>query len=613
MEGSEEIDLLIVGAGNEPFARNNDSGFLSLTDITNLGLHGLAMAKTYLQVHPNGRLLVMDQAKSVGGSWAKERLYPGLKTNNIIGSYEFGDFPMVPERYGAKFHGHIPGEVVHAYFCDVVAHYGIDLCLRLETRVQSATLRTDGRWLMRVESINEQQQHADTLVAAKIVIATGLTSEPYIPTFPGQGDFCGLVLHSKQLKEQTDNLASRKNVVVLGGNKSAWDVCYTAARSGSQVHMLIRPTGGGPSYLWPREFSWGLFNLSLAKLSATRLFVSFDPTLYGKRGRLAFLWYFLHRTLLGQKVCQFFWTRLDAHIKKLNEYNSHPELQKLEPWTSPFWMGNSLSIHNYDTNWFDLVREGKISIHIADLASLSNGRVQLSTGETLDADALVCCTGWKTVPTIQFDTSCVREGACLRIAKGTGTGDSIAAEWQINRDISYLRSIPRRAGNAPAIPEGQIPQQPSSFYQLYRMVIPSQPVFVEKNNLAFIGLHSSVHAVLVAQAQALWITAFFDNKIRHLNPPHINIKAVQYSSILEGIYGRFRRPKECGGAAGKYPDLVFDTLPYVDTLLRDLGLAPNRKSSWFKELFEVYLPQDYRGITEEWRGMNMKGNCEGVF
>ncbi|KAJ5621147.1 hypothetical protein N7510_005131 [Penicillium lagena] len=516
MEGSEGIDLLIVGAG----------------------LHGLAMAKTYLQVHPNGRLLVMDQAKSVGGSWAKERLYPGLKTNNTIGSYEFGDFPMVPERYGVKAHGHIPGEVVHAYFCDVVVHYGIDSYLRLETRVQSATLGADGRWSMRVESIKESQQRADTLVAAKIAIATGLTSEPYIPTFPGQEDFGGLVLHSKQLKEETDNLGSCKSLVVLGGNKSAWDVCYAAAQSGSQVHMVIRPTGGGPSYLWPREFSWGSFKLSLAKLSATRLFVSFDPTPYGKIGCLALLRHFLHQTLVGQKVCQFFWTRLDAHIKKLNGYHTHPELQKLEPWTTPFWMGNSLSIHNYDTNWFDFVREGKISIHIADLAYLSKGRVHLSTGEMLDADALACCTGWKTVPTIQFDTSCAMERARLGIAKGAGTCNSVGTEWEISRLISYLSSVPRRVGNAPAIQEGQIPQLSSS-YQLYRMVIPSQPVFLEKKNLAFIGLHSSVHAVLVAQAQALWIMAFFDDKIRHLSPLHINIKAVEYRSFQEGIYERY--------------------------------------------------------------------------
>ena len=586
------------------FSSNIASQFILFTHIINPGLHGLAMAKTFLQVHPNGKLLVVDQAKSVGGSWAKERLYPGLKTNNVFGSYEFGDFPMVPERYGATSQGHIPGEVVHAYFCDVAAYYGIDSRLRLQTKVKSATLQEDGRWRVELESISGPQQRVSTLVASRIVVATGLTSEPYIPTFPGQEDFGGLILHSKQLKQEADNLRSRRNVVVLGGNKSAWDVCYAAARSGSQVHMVMRPTGGGPSYLWPREFSWGPFKLSLAKLSATRLFIPFDPTPYGKSGPFAFLRDFIHRTPFGQRVSQFFWNRLDARIKGLNGYDTHPEMRKLEPWTTPFWMGNSLSIHNYDTPWFDLVREGKVKIHVANLASLSKGRVHLSTGDELDADALVCCTGWNTVPTIQFDTSCATQEAPFE-TRMASPGDIVAAEKMINSDINYLSTLPRRTANAPEI-KCPTPETSFSPYQLYRMVVPSQAMFLEKRNLAFIGLQNSIHTAIVAQAQALWITAFFDDRIRHLSGPDIDTKAVESSSLLETSYGRLRRPKECGGAAGRYPDLVFDSLPYVDTLLRDLGLSPSRKRGWFEEIFEVYLPRDYAGITEEWRENNFK-------
>ena len=164
---------------------------------------------------------------------------------------------MDPERHGSNPLGHIPGNVVHAYFCDGTAHYGIDSHLRLETKVQSATLREDARLSIRLESIKESQRRITTLVAAKLVLATGITSELYIPIFPRQEEFTTPILHSKQLKSQADDLASRKNVVVLGGNKSAWDACYSAAKSGSQVHMVIRPSGGGPSYLWPRSFSWG--------------------------------------------------------------------------------------------------------------------------------------------------------------------------------------------------------------------------------------------------------------------------------------------------------------------------------------------------------------------
>lgn len=492
------------------------------------------MAKTYLQVHPKGKLVVVDQAKSIGGSWAKERLYPGLKTNNVFGSYEFSDFPMIPENYGMKSAGHIPGEVVHAYFCDVAAHYGIDSRLRLETYVRSATLRDDGKWVINIESNNQPQRQASVLVATKLVLATGLTSEPYLPTFPGQDNFGGPILHSKQLGFQADYLSSRNNIVVLGGNKSAWDACYSAAISGSCVHMIIRPSGGGPSYVWPRSFSWGPFNLSLALLSATRLFILFDPTPHGKKGPFAFLRYLLHRTSIGQKICQFFWHQLDLRIKKLNGYDTCPELQKLEPWTTPFWMGNSLSIHNYDTNWFDLVRAGKINIHIADLASLSNGHAHLSTGETLDADALVCCTGWHSDPTVEINLPCLTSSIPHQIKLAETDPESLAAEREIHNDIRYLHTLPRRTTNAPLI-LGHTAHHHSTSYGLYRMVVPSEPICLEKKNIAFIGSHSSIHAILVGQAQALWITAFFQHKVKNLGRFDIDFEAVKYSSILDSM------------------------------------------------------------------------------
>lgn len=94
----DEVDVLVVGAG---FA-------------------GLSAAKSYLQCDPRANLLVVDnvslvmsllqwlhtsyqlslslvdgisdplQGQSLGGTWAKERLYPGLRSNNLLGSKSEG-------------------------------------------------------------------------------------------------------------------------------------------------------------------------------------------------------------------------------------------------------------------------------------------------------------------------------------------------------------------------------------------------------------------------------------------------------------------------------------------------------------------------------------------
>lgn len=40
------------------------------------------MLKTFCEVHPDASVVVFDKAASIGGVWAEDRLYPGLRTNN---------------------------------------------------------------------------------------------------------------------------------------------------------------------------------------------------------------------------------------------------------------------------------------------------------------------------------------------------------------------------------------------------------------------------------------------------------------------------------------------------------------------------------------------------
>jgi hypothetical protein len=47
--------------------------------------------------------------------------------------------------------------------------------------------------------------------------------------------------------------------------------------------------------------------------------------------------------------------------------------------------------------------------------------------------------------------------------------------------------------------------------------------------------------------------------------------------------------------------MAFDSLPYVDLLLKDLGLSCHRKGGWgWRELFVPYDQGDYRGLVAEW-------------
>jgi len=44
-------------------------------------LHG-DMLKTFREVYPDSSVVVFDKAAPIGGVWAEDKLYPGLRTNN---------------------------------------------------------------------------------------------------------------------------------------------------------------------------------------------------------------------------------------------------------------------------------------------------------------------------------------------------------------------------------------------------------------------------------------------------------------------------------------------------------------------------------------------------
>jgi hypothetical protein len=584
------------------------------------------MAKTYVEVHEKAKVLILDYATSLGGTWATERLYPGLKTNNIVGTYEFSDFPLVPEKYGIAPGQHIPGRVVQAYLSDMCQAYGLTSRIRFRTKVESATLLSNAQWEIgyTTESQTDKEASCDRastqqagtktrgkLIASKLVLATGLTSEPFMPPLPGKENFKGTVFHAKDFKKRAEELNDVKSVVVIGGNKSAWDVCYTSAtRFNAKAHMVMRRSGGGPSWCWPTRMKGYLSSIS--RVSATRAFTWFDPNPYG-RSALPVRAFFT-RSWLGRKLASMFWRHLDSKVVKYNAYGDGTGISDLRPWTSTFWMGNSLSIHNYETSWFDLARKGQITAHAAQVVSLSEHSVHLSDGTIIEADAVICCTGWEVRPTLDFFPKNISDRMGLPSYDDSNKEIELAVREDILRNTPVLREkivkeLPeglrpeKQQSNAKEVAEAAVAIPKLSPYRLHRFVLPVNQDLIRMKNFAIIGAHITLHTAILSQAQALWITAFFDDKIPHLSNHSTTghgFKEIQRQMYYDTEYQKLRRPHETGGTGSRCPDLVFDSIPYADMLLSDLNLPYQRKSSWYQELTSPYCLADFKGLVQEW-------------
>ncbi|KAK8009489.1 hypothetical protein PG991_012040 [Apiospora marii] len=163
-----------------------------------------------------------------------------------------------------------------------------------------------------------------------------------MPQLPQQGNFRGDIFHAKSLPTHAQRFnALTQDIVVIGANKSAMDACYLAAQMSApsaRVHMLIRPSGRGPSWMWRRR---GLMDfLSVSRLASTRLFSWFNPNpLASEKQRL------FQRSWLGAVICGLFWKFLDLCVLASSQYiapGSWASLRPLRPRYSTFWMGNSL-------------------------------------------------------------------------------------------------------------------------------------------------------------------------------------------------------------------------------------------------------------------------------
>jgi cation diffusion facilitator CzcD-associated flavoprotein CzcO len=149
---------------------------------------------------------------------------------------------MDPSVFGVQPGQHIPGSVVHDYQEEYARHFVIYDKIRFRTRVLSAEHQDQGGWVLRLRVGNDGEASQAEIFARRLIVATGLTSEPFLPQIEGQETFGGLVFHAKDFSKYADtvNPERTKSVTILGGTKFAWDAAYAYASKGVPVDWVIR-------------------------------------------------------------------------------------------------------------------------------------------------------------------------------------------------------------------------------------------------------------------------------------------------------------------------------------------------------------------------------------
>ena len=461
--------------------------------IVGAGFAGIASAKVLTEF--GHKVQVFEKENDVGGVWSVTRRYPGLGTQNVRSTYAMSDFPYpkgTPEWPS--------GEQVQQYIEAYAKKFNVFNKISFNTEVTLAKQSSNGSWS--VEISKDGKKSAEDF--DYLIVANGIFSDPFIPEWKGADAFKaagGKIMHTVDFHNLED--VRGKNVVVIGYGKSSCDAANATVGTAKKTTIVAR------HLIWkvPKRLN-NVLNYKMLLL--TRMGEALFPYIELKGAEA-----FLHGK--GKKIS----TGMLGSVQGVIEKQFKLEKLGLHPKTGLDTIVRS-TVSLATDGFFKNIKAGKLFVERdTEITSMAAGKVTLSNGKVLDADYVICGTGFNQI--VPF------------------------------LDASVMKSINDERGN----------------FRLYRQLIP-----LEVTNLAFNGYNSSFFSQLNAEVGAIWLAANIEGAI----------KLPAKSEMLSHIDNRLAwMEKRTENKHARGTNIIPFSVHNIDELLRDLKLqipAPIRFNQW---------------------------------
>ena len=477
--------------------------------IVGAGFAGLSTAKTLMAF--GHRVMVFEKEADVGGVWSASRRYPGLTTQNVRSTYALSDFP-----YPADYPEWPSGEQVQQYLTSYASHFGLDEHIKLNTEVISTEFDSSiQKWTLKTLMSGTAVEQVFSF--DYMVICNGIFSQPLVPNYRGATEFeaaGGRISHTSKLHDYADVFG--KHVLVVGYGKSSCDVAQAVCQQAASTHVVTR------------HLIWKVPKMLMRVLNYKYLLLTRMGEALFKYIHVSGFEKFLHgvglplrNSMLGQ--VQWIVTR-QCKLKQLD---------LLPP--APFETIARSTVSLVTDGFFESVEAGRIHVQknaeIARFVVSGEGKfAELTNGQVLPADLVVCGTGWhQSVPFLP--------------------------DWMMGK-------ITDSQGN----------------FRLYRSMVP-----VNVSRLAFNGYNSSFFSQLNCEVGALWIADLIGGGLK------LPDDATQNQTITERLAWMQERTD---GKHSKGTNIIPFSLHHIDELLRDMRL-PLGLATRLKQWLLPTNPADY--------------------
>ncbi|KAI0886567.1 cofactor FMO1 FAD enzyme [Annulohypoxylon maeteangense] len=551
----EQVDVVVVGAG----------------------WNGLISAKTYLDFRPTANLVVLDEQASIGGVWSEEKIYPSLYAQIKHGLFEYSFYPMRHE--GITEDGYISGNTIHTYLNDFAWDFDLVRRIRLQTTVANVSRAPSGGWHLEIVG-------KPPIECTKLIYASGATSHPVVPTWPTD-NFRSPVIHSSELGSHLDALNKIGSATVIGGAKSSYDTVFFLLNAGKKVNWIIREDGSGPLAIMPPLLFGSVNTMDIVTSRFVTLMGSSIMSTDGIGHQ------FFQRTLLGRFIAWVFWLVVNWIADRHAGYSKSENAKKLRPMphgNGIFWAHAGLGAASVPLFW-KTFHAGDCSVHRTDIDSLrENNIISLKDGTQFSSDYLILCTGFDKSFQV-FDEKLQQECGLMPdpAQKDRWAKLESDAEEKVDELLPAIANSPltsKQFDREKTAGGRKLLHGPSRHYR--RLIVPSLAAQGDRS-VYFPGFIHSIYTPVVSEVQALWGVAFL---LGMHNPP--GEEEMEREVAEWNVWSRKRYVAQ----GKKHAYAIYDFLPYIDLLLKDLGINPHRKTGFFN-MFNPSYPSEYKGLIDE--------------
>ncbi|KAJ7158509.1 FAD/NAD-P-binding domain-containing protein [Mycena filopes] len=551
--------------------------------VLGAGAAGLITAQVLLKDGFDVQVFTRD--RNAGGQWVADRIYPGLQLNSVHGEFSFSCYEMPSPPNSSATGGRLTGEHMQRYmqgFADTL----LPSKILFDSEIASVFRdKADSTWAINFR--NRQTGISATRKFAKVVLCTGGTSTPLTPSSLSlkaaeDAQFQGEVLHSAHFGAQRERIlstipakngkAEAKSIVVVGGGKSAQDICAYLANQGRQVTVVYEKTD---------TFTAGTKPLPDFIRKSRMLSILF-PHIH-LRTRLE---RFLHTTWLGSLLVRANW---NAIVRDSYKVMKVPKDSPLRLTYSPLWhtRTNDEGLVREDS-FHALVNTGKIEVIApARMTGYASGRsILLSNGQTVSADLVILATGYSSSWNDIFD-------------KDT------AAEIGLYRHRSAPRADEWTSYKTLANPPPPHPKNENWSSSVYKAMVPTKNIL--RRDFAINGAMFSVNDGYSFEVMAHWISSYFLGDKMKL-PSTAEEALVRTERDAMWLRKRFPDTNLSANEAHTSYTVFFTWPQQTDELLEDMYLPSMRSGgNWFTWPFKVIKVKELATLHEE-RAANRSKN-----